>query len=234
MLIDLRASRQGILLRVGLRGCSVQSSLSTHSQKRQVKFHDMSLHCHNVVAKKRSIALNALLAVRTAVVQEDVDMVACCQLPTQIRTRSTFWQYLGRSVQNARLFGPLPLWAPEEFQASGLTYVALSSHPGLNQIGSHANSVHLKSIVESSASLHKTRPIAVRVVEQRERRLDLHDTEEEHTEATLRKGVEATGCEENHDTDNDAHDDELDDGCTTEIFAGKMRGIQYAVSEDRQ
>ena len=36
----------------------------------------MSLHCDNAVAKKRSVALNALLAVRPAITQEDVDMVA--------------------------------------------------------------------------------------------------------------------------------------------------------------
>ena len=36
----------------------------------------VSLHCQNAVAKKRSIALNTLLAVRTMVIQEGVDMVA--------------------------------------------------------------------------------------------------------------------------------------------------------------
>ena len=36
----------------------------------------MSLHCHNAAAQKRSVAVNALLAVRTAVIQEDVDIVA--------------------------------------------------------------------------------------------------------------------------------------------------------------
>ena len=36
----------------------------------------VSLHCQNAVAEKRSIALNVLLAVRTAMVQDDADIVA--------------------------------------------------------------------------------------------------------------------------------------------------------------
>ena len=50
------------------------------------------------------------------------------------------------------------------------------------------------------------------------------------TQSLLRVG-EATGCEENDDTVSEAHDDEIDDGCTTEIPAGRMRGIMCAVLE---
>ena len=49
------------------------------------------------------------------------------------------------------------------------------------------------------------------------------------TQCLLHVG-EASRCVENHDTDNEAHDDELDDGCTAEIAAAK-HGILYAVSE---
>ena len=41
------------------------------------------------------------------------------------------------------------------------------------------------------------------------------------TQSLLHVG-EATGCEENHDTDNETHDD--DDECITEILADTMRG----------
>ena len=36
----------------------------------------VSLHCHNAVGKKRSIAQNVFLTVRTAMSQEDIDFVA--------------------------------------------------------------------------------------------------------------------------------------------------------------
>ena len=39
-------------------------------------FATMSLHCHNTVAKKRSIAQDIFSAVRTAMFQEDMDLLA--------------------------------------------------------------------------------------------------------------------------------------------------------------
>ena len=38
--------------------------------------HTQSLHCHKVVAEKRSMAHNVFLAVRAAMIEEDLDLVA--------------------------------------------------------------------------------------------------------------------------------------------------------------
>ena len=52
----------------------------------------MSLHCQHAVARKRSIALNMLLAVLSVISQGEVDMLAgdfkWCQLAAQVRTRT--------------------------------------------------------------------------------------------------------------------------------------------------
>ena len=40
---------------------------------------------------------------------------------------------------------------------------------------------------------------------------------------------EAAGCEENHDTDKEAHDIELDDGRTEEFAVGKVRGTSVGL-----
>ena len=70
----------------------------------------MPLHCHNEVAKRRSIALNLLSAVRTAVIEEAADLVAVDfngtswrqKVGDEQRTDSTIEQALSNNT------GPLP------------------------------------------------------------------------------------------------------------------------------
>ena len=131
-------------------------------------FTKMFLHCQNAVAKKRSVALNILLAVRSAMLHEDVDKVAGDFNGTswrKIRTRSTIdstTKKRSKTQKSLCHLAPHQSDAPEKFQACGLTYVAVSGHPSLHQNVSYGNTGHVRSIAESWASLRKTRPATTR------------------------------------------------------------------------
>ena len=66
-------------------------------------FTTKSLHYQNAVEKKRSIALNIFLAVRSAMIHEDVDMVAG-------DFTGESWRRKTRPLKNARLC--VPSWGP--------------------------------------------------------------------------------------------------------------------------
>ena len=94
----------------------------------------MSLHCQNPVAKKRSVALNILLAVRTVMLQEEVDMVAGDFNGATWRRRSgpdhQSDSTLEGALKNRKLQvppSPTPLWEPGRFRADGLRYASLST-----------------------------------------------------------------------------------------------------------
>ena len=81
----------------------------------------MLLHCQRVVAKKRSIALNMLLVVRTIMVQDDVGMVAGDFNGASWRRKSgpdqqfDFDSPLKEAFKNTKLLvppGSTPLWGP--------------------------------------------------------------------------------------------------------------------------
>ena len=79
----------------------------------------MSLHHQKTVAKKRSIALYILLAIRTVMLPEDVDMVAGDVNGAHWQTRSgphqPFDCTLEEAFNNAELPvppGPTPWWCP--------------------------------------------------------------------------------------------------------------------------
>ena len=116
--------------------------------------------------KKRSIASNVPLAVRTAVVQEEVDMVARDFNGASWRRKSgpeqQFDSTLEDAFKNAKLFVPLgsfPFvgfwWNPKRLDWCMCICQATQS---LSRSGSYESTVRLKSIVKSWVSLQKTRP----------------------------------------------------------------------------
>ena len=93
----------------------------------------ISMHCQNTCAKKRSIALTMLLAVRTIMWHEKVDIVSGDYNGASWRCKSRQQQQstakLEATLKNANLpvprsSSPLRV-APEEFQVRGLMSAAL-------------------------------------------------------------------------------------------------------------
>ena len=111
----------------------------------------MSLHCQNAIAKKRSIALNILLAVRTVLLHEEMDMVAGDFNGASWRRVSgpeqQFDSTLGEAFKNAQLPVPnrlTPLWGAGGIPSEWMTHVGLSSRPGLDRNGFFGNTGHLR------------------------------------------------------------------------------------------
>ena len=108
----------------------------------------MSLHCHSAVAEKRCILINAPLAVRTPMVQEDVDMVAGDfngwrhkSAPVQLVDSSL--ERLSETPGSLHRSALHPIGAPAEFKTSGLMSVALSG-----RVISYENTVHIEINLE--------------------------------------------------------------------------------------
>ena len=125
-----------MLQRVGLRGRCVQSSIPTHSQKRQVKFHDHVAALPRRGWPKNIAALLQMYCWQSVLltVQEDVDMVAADFNGASQRRKSGLEQQydstLDEAFNNARLPVPPPhrCGALVEYQVNGPMCADLSSH----------------------------------------------------------------------------------------------------------
>ena len=129
------------------------------------------------------------LAVRTAIIQEDICLVAGDSNDASWRRKTGLGQLYDSTLQeafkNAKLPVPTPLWSPGGFfQVNGLTCAGLSTPQTLKQRGSYASTVHLKLTAKSWVSLQKDQAhrcetwihlsdVSTPIVErERERRLD--------------------------------------------------------------
>ena len=86
----------------------------------------MSLHCYNALANKSSIAQNAFSAVRTALMQAIIDLVAGDFNSTSWRRKVAADQQYDSTLEVAyALFrvplGPTPLWALTACRMTGPT-----------------------------------------------------------------------------------------------------------------
>ena len=109
----------------------------------------MTLHCHSAVAKKRSIPLTVLLAVRTAIIQEDIDHVA-----------GDF--NCGRKTGPEKTPGSLCPFPHRCCVPSEWTDVCLSSLQTPIQNGSYASMARPRLIMKTCSSPHNIKQVTTK------------------------------------------------------------------------
>ena len=124
----------------------------------------MSLHLNNSYAKKRGTAKNVPVAVRTAMQQERVDMVAGDFNGAAWRRKRCEDQRRDSTIEEAFANtnlptpdGPTPLWGPGGVPDEWSDVCGLLSHQVPKPIGKYACTVHSRLIVRYLASSPPTR-----------------------------------------------------------------------------
>ena len=156
---------------MGLRGRFVQSAIPTHSKKRQAEFHKYVAALPQRSGKEEA-ALREMYHLRSVLLlyKKTSTWLQVTSMVHGGGTKSGADHQVDstqeEAFKNARI--SCATWltiegARQGFRASGLMHVALSSDPSLRQSASHENTVHVKSIVKSQVSLHKTRPAITRI-----------------------------------------------------------------------
>ena len=142
----------------------------------------MSLHCKNAVAKKRSIALNLLLAVRSAMIHEDVDIVVQAGGATQGQINNLTAPSKKRS-KNSELPvppGSSPLWGlggiPSDqserlIRRHGAFEIDRKDLSPRDQTSQHETWIHLS---------HRSTPLVARGRDQRDRINEPKRTQKQH------------------------------------------------------